>query len=165
MSGTNKCPVSRNIWARYDILISVLKVWDMDTVSRCIVSCDIAWYGIWYHDRSRYISCAITPDHPETTGEQTRNLVAAYGLFFLSVFALFLVCLSSVPSFLSYLCCPSAGHIIALTAPPANKNSTPCPLRAGLTPKRMYVCFRWSYLCFSPFYSFLSLSFCPSWYP
>ena len=27
----------------------------MDTISRYIVSCDIAWYWIWYHNVSRYI--------------------------------------------------------------------------------------------------------------
>ena len=103
------------------------KIWDMDTISRYIVSCDIAWYGIWYHDISRYIMRYHTPDHPETTGKQTRNLVEVYCLFWLSVSAIFSACISSVPPFLPSFCCPSASHITGLTARPANKTVTLSP--------------------------------------
>ena len=44
--GKKLCSVSRNISTGYDISISVSKIRDMDTISRYIVSCDVAWYGI-----------------------------------------------------------------------------------------------------------------------
>ena len=55
---------------------------------------------------------------------ETRNLVAVYCLFWRSAAALILACLSSVPPFLSSFCCPSAGHIIGLTAPPVGRTHT-----------------------------------------
>ena len=53
--------------------------------------------------------------------------------------------------FLSFFCCPSAGHIIGLTVSPANSNLVPSGL--GLLPERMHVCF-----CFI-FHFFLFCSF------
>ena len=51
-------------------------------------------------------------------------------------------------SFLSF--CSSAGHIIGLTAPPANKNINIVPPGLGRLHERMYVRFCFIYLCFSP---------------
>ena len=46
-----------------------------------------------------------------------------------------LLVLSPVGPFLPSFCCPSAGHMIGLTEPPANTNLVPSPL--GLLPERM----------------------------
>ena len=57
---------------------------------------------------------------------------------------------------LSSFCCPSVGHIIGLTAPPANKNSNIIPSGLSLLPERMFVFV--SFICvFSPL--FLSVFF------
>ena len=122
-------------------------------MSNLVVSHDTGYDITIYRD----VSCDITPDHPQTTGKQTRKLVAVYSLFWLSVFALVLDSLSSVP--------PSAGHTIELTAPSANKNSNPVPAGLGLLPERMYVGFCFICLFFSTSFFFLSLSVLPSWYP
>ena len=111
----------------------------------------------------RDISCHITPDHPET-GKQTLNPVAVYCLFWLSVFALFLACPSSVlPFFVVLLFINGAGHIIGLTAPQANKNSNLVPSGLGRLPERMYVrlCFIHLFVLFSFKFFLLSLSFRP----
>ena len=113
----------------------------MDTISRYIVSCDIAWYGAWYHDISRYTmrhhTHRITSKHQANKNStKTHHLVAVYSCFFR-------LCLCphlgwfSVRHFLSSYCCPSAGHIIGLTVPPANSNLVPS--RLGLLPERMFV--------------------------
>ena len=123
------------IWIRY-LDISYLKI-----------SHDMGYNITIYRD----IPCDITPDRPETTGKQTRNFVAVYCLFSISVSAPWLACRLSVPRFLSSFCCPSAGRIIGLTAPPANKNNL-VPSGLGLLPERTNVFF---YLfVFSPSYFF-----------
>ena len=133
----------------------------MDTTSRYIVPCDITWYGIWYHNRSRYIMRYHTgsPQHNRQTNPQPRC-----GLLFawLSVSALFLACLSSVPPSLSSFCCPSAGHIIGLTTPPANKNSnatlspqgSACSLGACMFVFVSFIC------VFSPYFFSFPVFFC-----
>ena len=102
----------------------------------------------------RDVSCDTTPDHLETPGVNTNStkthyLVAVYSCFFRLCLCPHLG-LSSVWHFLSYFCCPSAGHIIGLTVPPANSNLVPS--RLGLLPERMFVLFHFSIF----FYSFLS---------
>ena len=99
----------RDTISRYQL--SKFGIWKLYRVYR------ISWYRMildtWYNITT---SCDITPDHPETTGNRTRNLAAVFCFFWPSVFALFLACLSSVPPFLpSFFCCPSAGQIIDRT--------------------------------------------------
>ena len=104
-------------------------IWDM--VSRYIAI---------YHA----ISHRITSKHQvNTNSTKTHHLVAVYSCFFR-------LCLCphlgwfSVRHFLSSFCCPSAGHIIGLTVPPANSNLVPS--RLGLLPERMFVLFHFSFL-------------------
>ena len=62
--------------------------------------------------------------------------------------------------FLSSFCCSSAGHIIGLTAPPANKNSNLVPSEPGRLPERMFVFV--SFRCaFPPFIYLFPFLFCP----
>ena len=65
--------------------------------------------------------------------------------------------------FLSFFCCPSAGHIIRLTVSPANSNLVPSGL--GLLPERMHVGFCFIFNFFSLLF-ILSLSFflLDTWY-
>ena len=130
------------IWIRHTLDISYL-----------VISHDMGYDISIYRD----IQCDVTADHPETKAN-----VAVYCFFWLFVSALFLACLSSVPLFLSSFCCPSAGHIIRLTAPPAKKPSNLVYSGLGLLPERMYVFI--SFICVFSLNVFLSLSFLPSWY-
>ena len=107
---------------------------------------------------SRYIAIChamshwITSIHQENTNStKTHHLVAVYSSFFRLCLCPHLG-LSYVGPFLSSLCCPSAGHIIGLTVPPANSNLVPSGLR--LLPDRMFV-------FASFFFSFLFFSFFP----
>ena len=65
--------------------------------------------------------------------------------------------------FLSFFCCPSAGHIIGLTVSPANSDLVPSGL--GLLPVRMHVLVSFFFF-FSSVLFFLSLSFflVDTWY-
>ena len=125
--------------------------------SRYIVSCDIAWYGIWYHDIYRdTMSHWITSKHQANTNStKTHHLVAVYSCFFRLCLCPHLG-LSSVWPFSSSFCCPSDGHIIGLTVPPANSKLVPSKL--GLLPDRVrLLMFHVSILI--SFVFFLSLSF------
>ena len=107
----------------------------------------------------RDVSCDTTPDHLETPGVNTNStkthyLVAVYSCFFRLCLCPHLG-LSSVWHFLSSFCCPSAGHIIGLTVPPANSNLV--PPRLGLLPGRMFVLFHFRF--FFLFISFRLFSF------
>ena len=166
-TGKKYFSVSRNKSTGSDISISsVLKVRDMETISRYTVSYGIAWYGTWYHDMSRsIIRYRTTPDHLETPGTNKSNfnekyhLVAVYSSFFRLCLCPHLARVR-LAFFLLSSCCPSAGHIIRLTVSPSNSNLV--PLGLGLLPERMRVCFV-SFFIF--FISFLSLPlFFPSWY-
>ena len=95
------------------------------------------------------ISHRITSKHQaHTNSTKTHHLGALY-----SCFVRLCLCphlrLSSVWPLLSSFCCPSAGHITGLTAPPANTNFVPSGL--GLLPERMLV--------FAPFCFFFSFLF------
>ena len=88
---------------------------DMDTIiSRYIVSCDIAWYGLWYHDIPRYIMRYHTgsPRHTRQAQIQRKPTTSLWSalVFFGFVSALILACPPSGLS--SSFCCSSAGHII-----------------------------------------------------
>ena len=134
------CSVSRNIPTGYDISISVPKIRDMDTVCRYIV----LWHRMIWDMISRYIiaiyhaiSHRITSKHKVNAIQRNpttslRSTLVFFGL----VSALILACPRS-GIFLPSFCCPSAGHIIGLTEPPAN--SSLFPWRLGLLPERMFV--------------------------
>ena len=89
---------------------------------------DITIYRDVYH---------AAPDHPETTGKQTRNLVAVYCLFWLSVCTLFLPCLSSVSPFFVILLIRGTHHRTDRTT--SKQKQQHCPLRARPTP--------WAHAC------------------
>ena len=119
-------------------------------------------YFVWYHDIYRdTISHRITSkDQANTNSMKTHHLVAVFSCFFRPCLCPHLG-LSSVWPFSSSFCCPSAGHIIGLTVPPANSSLVPSGL--GLLPE--HVClflfhFSFYFLCF------LSLSFflLDTWY-
>ena len=98
----------------------------------------------------RHIWCDITPEHPKTPGQNNFNENRPYccGLRFFFVPCLCPpLALSPAWPFLSSFCCPSHGHVVGLTVPPANINLVPSRLR--LLPQCMIV--------FVPF----SLSFFP----
>ena len=154
--GKKMCSVSRNISTGYVISISSPKnsgygydVQYLD-ISYLVIShdmgCDITTY--------RDISCDITPDHLETqvntNSTKTHHLVVVYTCFFGCLCPR--LGLPSVWYVLSSFCCPSAGHTIGLTVPPANSNLVPS--RLGLLPERMFVLFH-----FSIFFFFLSVFF------
>ena len=95
------------------------------------------------------ISHRITSKHQvNTNSTKTHHLVVFYSRFFRLCLCPHLG-LSSVWHFLSSFCCPSAGQIIGLTVPPANRNLVPS--RLGLLPERMFILFH-----FPIFFSFLS---------
>ena len=120
-------------------------------ISYLVILHDMAYDITIYRD----ISCDITPDHLETSGKynstKTHHLFAVYSCFFWLCLCPPLG-LSSVWHFLSPFCCPSAGHIIGLTAPPANSNLVPS--RLGLLPGSVFVLLHFSLLFFSSFISF-----------
>ena len=133
--------------------VSFLKVRGIEarTISRRIVSCDIAWYGIWAI--SRYIMRYHTgsPRNNRQTNLQTRSCLVLF------VWALCLCHLHGLP-FLSSFCCPLSGHIIGLTATPAKKTATLCPASSACSLSAcmfFFIC-----LCFFPFTSFLPCIFC-----
>ena len=113
----------------------------MATISRYIVSYDIALYGIWYHDTSAIyhaISHRITPKYQANIiSTKTHHLVGVYSCSFRLCLCPHLGLSSVWP--LSSFCCPSAGHIIGLTVPPANSNLVHSGL--GLLPERMFFFF------------------------
>ena len=98
----------------------------------------------------------ITPDHPQTTSKQTRNLVAVYCWFWLSVFALFLVYLPSVPPVFVVLLLFISG-----TNHRIDRTQQRCRLRARPAPRAHVYSFLFHLFVFFPLYFFLSLSFCP----
>ena len=108
---------------------------------------------------SRYIAIYHTISHRTTPKQQAnkpatslRSTVCFSSLFLPSSWLVFLPSLLTLSSF----CCPSVGHIIGLTAPPANKNSNIIPSGLSLLPERMFVFV--SFICvFSPL--FLSVFF------
>ena len=113
-----------------------------------------------------YLAISHTLDRLEAPGTnnpnstKTHHLVAVYSCFS-AVSALTLAVF--VWPFLSFFCCPPAGHIIGLTVSPANSNLVPSGL--GLLPERMHACFCFIFHFFS-FLFFLSLSFflLDTWY-
>ena len=67
--------------------------------------------------------------------------------------------------FLSFFCCPSAGHIIGPTVSPANSNLVPSGL--GLLPERMHVFFVSFFVFLFPFFPCLFSFLLPginTWY-
>ena len=121
------------------------------------------------HDVTIYrdIRCDITHTrsprdtrHTNPSSTKTHYLVAVYSCFFRLCLCPHLG-LSSVWHFLSYFCCPSAGHIIGLTVPPANSNLVPS--RLGLLPERMFVFSHFS-IFFSLLFFFPSLFLLDTWY-
>ena len=105
-----------------------------------------------------YLAISHTPDHLETPGTKpnstkTHHLVAVYSSFFRLCICPRLGCVRL--DFLSFFCCPSAGHIVGLTLSPANSNLVPSGL--GLLPECMHVCF-----CFIALFFFLSIFPCPN---
>ena len=112
------------------------------------------------HDMGHDITIYHAISHRTTQNQQTRNLVAvSQGTFsFGSVFALFLACLSSAPTFMSAFSCSSAGNLVGLTAPPADGNSNLVSSGLGLLPERLCMLVFVSYVFFFPL--FISLSFC-----
>ena len=107
------------------------------------------------------ISHRITSKHQvNTTSTKTHQLVAVYSCFFRLCLCPHLG-LSSVWHILSSFCCPSAGHIIGLTVPPANSNLVPS--RLGLLPERMFVFSHFS-IFFSLLFFFPSLFLLDTWY-
>ena len=106
---------------------------------------------------SRYdVSRRITSKRQENTNStKTSHLVAVFFCFFRLGLCSHLV-LSSIWPFSSFFCCPSDGHIIGLTVPPANSKLVPSKL--GLLPDRVrLLMFHVSILI--SFVFFLSLSF------
>ena len=85
-----------------------------------------------------YQAISHTQDHLETPGKSRFNEKPPPRCGLLVLFSA-LPLPSSWPAwpFLSSFCCPSAGHIIELTVPPANSHLLPSGL--GLVPERMYV--------------------------
>ena len=126
----------------------------------------ISWYRMMRGMISRciaiYHALSHTQDHLETPGKSkfNENPPPRCGLLLLFS-ALPLPSSWPVWPFLSSFCCPSAGHIIGLTVPPANSDLLPSGL--GLLPERMYV-----FDSFFFFFSFLFFSFFPclfdTWY-
>ena len=150
--GKKMCSVSRNISTGCDISISVLKfgIWIqyLDT-SKYIVSCDIAWYGIWYHA----ISHRITSQHQvNTNSTKTHHLVAVYSFF----------SALSLPS--SWLVLDLAFLVVFLLSISWTHHRTdrttskqqPCPFKTRPAP--------WAHVCFVSFFFFFFcfFSFFPS---
>ena len=133
-------------------------IW-IQLISRYIVSCDIAWYGIWYHDRYRdTMSHRITSKHQANTkSTKTHHVVAVFSCFFRLCLCPHLR-VSSVWPFSSSFC-SSDGHIVGLTVPPANSNLVPSGL--GLLPEHVRLFFSHFLFCFL-FFSFTV--FFPSWH-
>ena len=121
-------------------------IWDM--IPRCI---------------SRY---DVTPDHLETPGKYKFNENPPPRCVLLLFFSAL-----SLPSswlalwaFSSSFCCPSDGHIIGLTVPPANSNLVPSGL--GLLPEhlRLFLFHFSSFLYFSFFTCLFSFFIPGTWY-
>ena len=142
----------REISRRDDISTSVPKIRDMDTISRYIVSCDITWYGIWYHEISRYIMQYHTGSPRNTTGKYkfNENPPPRCGLLLF-----FRLCL-----------CPNLGlssvwhfFVVFLLSIRWTHHRTdritskqqPCPLKTRPAP--------WAHVCFVSFFDFFFLSF------
>ena len=122
----------------YDISISILniEIWiQYLDISYFAISHDMGYDITMYHDISFY----ITPDYPETTGKQIRNLVAVSSLFWLSVSALFLVCLSFVLPFFVVLLLSISGTHHRTDRTTSKKNSNLVPSGPSLLPERMHV--------------------------
>ena len=122
-----------------------------DTISRYTVSCDIALYGTCL-DISRYSLRyhihQITSKNQAHKSKFNENPPPRCGLLFVFFgFVSALILAVFVWPFLSFFCCPSAGHIIGLTVSPANSNLVPSGL--GLLPERMHVCFCFIFHLFS----------------
>ena len=110
------------------------------------------------------VSHRITSKHQANANStKTHHLVAVYSCFFRLCLRPHLG-LSSVWPFSSSFCCPSAGHIIGMTVPPANSNLVPSGL--GLLPERMFVFVSFCTLFYTKYILFLSLSFflLDTWY-
>ena len=118
-------------------------IWDM-----------ISLYIAIYHAISHRITSKHQANTDSTKTHLVNHLAAVYSCFFQLCQCPHLG-LSSVWPFLSSFCCPSAGHIVGLTVPPANNNLVPSGL--GLLPERMFA-FVSFFISFS-FIFFLSLSF------
>ena len=127
--------------------------------------CDTSMYpNLWYHMiwdtispseiLSWYVICDITPAHHKTPGKNyfKENRPLCCGLSFALAPCLCpLLALSPASPFLSCFCCPSTGHNIVLTVPPANTNLAPS--RLGLLPECMIV--------YIPFFVFFPCLFFP----
>ena len=129
-------------------------------------TCYRAWYllrtttYLYSHDMGhdvtiyRDISCDITHTRPpRNTRHKSKfneNPPPRRGLLlFFSAVSLPSSWMCSSGLFLSFSCCPSAGHIIGLTVSHANSNLVPSGL--GLLPERMHVFF-FFHFSFSPFF-------------
>ena len=134
----------------------------MDTTSRYIVTCDVTWYGIWYHGISRYIMQYHTGSPRNTRQIQIQRKPTTSLRSTLVIFGC--LCphlgLSSVRPSSSSFYCPSAGHIIWLTVP---ANSNLVSSGPGLLPERVMFVFVSFFIIFSLFISFPV--YFPSWYP
>ena len=117
----------------------------------------------------RDIPCDITHIRsPRNTRHKSKfnenlPLVAVYSCFFRLCLCPHLGCVRL--AFLSFFCCPSAGHIIELTVSPANSNLVPSGL--GLLPERMHVFFVSFFVFLFPFFPCLFSFLLPginTWY-
>ena len=107
------------------------------------------------HDVAIYrdVPCDITHIRsPRNTSHKSKfnenhHLVAVCSCFFRLYLGPHIGCVRL--AFLSFFCCPSAGHIIELTVSPANSNLVPSGL--GLLPERLHFFF-FFHFSFSPFF-------------
>ena len=152
----------REIFRRdiYDISISVLKIRDMDTISRYIVrSCDIAWYGK-PGMISRYIAIYHAISHRITPKQQANNPATSLrsAVYFGSVFA-FLACLSSVLPFFDVLLLSISGSDHRTDRTTTKQKQQPCPLKAWPAPWAR-ICFVISFVCvFFPLFVYFPVFF------
>ena len=96
-------------------------------ISYIVISHDVGYDITIYRD----ISCEIKPDHLETLGKHklNENPPPRCGLLlFFSALSLPSSWLVLGLAFFVVFRCPSAGHIIGLTVPPANSNVVPSRL-------------------------------------
>ena len=113
---------------------------DVNTISQYIEYCDIAWYGIWYHDASRYVMRYHTGSPPNTRQTQFNENIPPRCCLLLFLSAL------SPPS--SWLVLRLEFFVVLLLSinwthhrTDRTRKQQPCPLRTHPAPWARDVCY------------------------
>ena len=147
--------ISRHQSSKFGIWIRHLDI------SYLVISHDMGYDITIYRD----VLCDITPDHPETTGNHTRNL----GLLFVLALSLPSSWLVFLPSRL--FCRPSVVHqrdtsyYVGLTAHHQQTKTATLSTHCSACSLSAYIFVLFHLVVFFPLYFFVFLSFSPSWYP